>query len=127
MGTNLFNNDTTASNNTSFASIGIAGTNNVSNFDNALRAFMASLKSHMLDIGGANTVGGSANAITITPASGTIDALFDGLRIGGRVAYDNTNTAPTLNAGSSGAKVIKKSVLGVETALAVADMQVGEF
>ena len=127
MGTNIFNSDTTASNNTSFASIGIQGTNNVSNFDNALRAYLASHKELLLDYAGANTLGGSADALTITPASGSIDALYDGLQIGGRVASDNATTTPTLNAGSSGAKVIKKSVLGVETALAAGDMQTGQY
>jgi hypothetical protein len=127
MGTNLFNLDTTAVNNVTFDSIGIQGTNVVSNFDDALRAVLASTKSHMLDIGGANTVGGTADAITITPASGTIDALYDGLMIGVRIASDNTLTTTTLAVGGTAATIVKKSVLGVETTIAAGDLLGGAY
>lgn len=126
MGTNLYNFDITAANNTSLATIGVQGSDPVSNFDNAMRALMARIKAWLLDMGGANTVGGSADALTITTAdANNISALYDGLRVRGRIGTDNATTTPTLAAGGTAATLIKKTVLGVETALAAGDMQAG--
>lgn len=121
----IYNADTTAGNNTSFEGIGIAGTDNVSNFDNAARALIAANAQLLRDLGGANTVGGTADAITVTPASGAISAVFDGLPIAFRAGSDNTTTSPTANVGGLGAEPIKKGVNGLETALVAGDIVAG--
>lgn len=117
----------TAASNTSLNSIAIQGTSSVGNFDDALRELVAEARQYVNDIGGNNTVGGTADAITLTPSAGAISAAFDGLLIGFVAGADNTTTSPTANVGSLGAEPIKKAVAGAETALAVGDIQSGGF
>lgn len=122
----FYNNDATPSNNTALNGIDIQGTANVSNFDNGLRELAAQAKQFLLDLGGGNTVGGSADAITITPAAAdTISAAFDGMVIGFVAASNNATVSPTASVGSIGAEPIKKAVEGAETALAAGDIQAG--
>ena len=122
MGTNFWDHDATANNNTTIGGIGSAGSNSVSNFDNIVRDIAAQLKRFALDGGGANTVGGTADIITIATAQ-TITAYVDGLTSAFIAGGDNTVTGVTANIDGLGAKTIKKSVAGAETALVVGDIK----
>jgi hypothetical protein len=120
-----YNNSSTAASNTSLNGIDIQGSASAANIDNALRELAAQIKQMQLDMAGVNTVGGTADAITISPAGGALTAYYDGFEIGFRSGGDTTITGPTANISSLGAKTIKKAVAGVETALAVGDIQSG--
>jgi len=116
----------TAGSNTAVDGIGSQGSDSPDNIDNLVRALAASDANLVRDLGGANTVGGSADAITVTLADATAaTAYFDGMRFSFRAGSDTTTTAPTLNVDSIGTKTIKKAILGVESALAVGDIQAG--
>jgi hypothetical protein len=90
-----------------------------------VRALAASDANLVRDLGGANTVAGSADAITVALADASTPAYFDGMRFSFRVGTDNATTTPTLNVDGLGAKTIKKSIAGVESALVVGDLQAG--
>jgi hypothetical protein len=122
MGTNFYNADTNPDNNTTIGGVGAQGVNKVSNFDNALREMHSQTKKFVLDLGGANTVGGTADAIAIT-TNQVITAYLDGLLIPFIAGGDNTLTTATVNVDGLGAKAIKKVVDGVETAIAEGDIQ----
>jgi hypothetical protein len=77
-------------------------------------------------LGGANTVAGSADAITVALADASTPTYFDGMTFSFRAASDSTSTTPTLNVDSLGAKTIAKAVQGVETALIAGDIQAGQ-
>jgi hypothetical protein len=101
----------TAASNTTVDGIGAAGSDSPDNIDNLVRALAASDANLVKDLGGFNTVAGTADAITITLAD----------------ASDNATTSPTLNVDSVGAEPIKKAEAGVETALLAGDIQGGDF
>lgn len=125
-GENAYNLSTTPSNNLDIGGNGVDGSvDSPSSFDDALRALASFLPELIRDIGGANTVGGSANALTLTPSGGAINSLFNGLLIAGEIASDNSSTTVTLNVGGTGAEPVKKAVDGVETDPAVGDLQDG--
>jgi hypothetical protein len=118
----------TAASNTSIDGIGAAGSNSPANLDDLHRAQAAALANFVRDLGGANTVGGTADAITITLADATtLPAYFDGMIVGFVAASDNLTTTPTLNVDSVGAKTIKKASAGVEGAVAAGDIQAGAY
>jgi hypothetical protein len=117
-------NDATAANNTSVNSIAIAGSSTPANLDNALREAFAQLKQLSLDLGG-NTAGGSADVLTLALNDTVLAAYHDKLIFAFIAASDNATTSPTLNVNGIGAKTIKKSSAGVETALAAGDIQAG--
>ncbi len=123
----FYKNDATAANNTSVNGIAIQGSSSPANIDNALRELAAQGRQFANDLGGNNTVGGTADAITITPSSGSISAVFDGLIVGFVAGADNTTTTPTANVGGLGAEPIKKAVVGAETAVVAGDIQSGGF
>lgn len=122
----FLDNDVTASNNTSVGGVPITGEDNVKRMDNAVRELAAQTARFALDMGGAVTAGGAADAITVTTnqtfTASELIAGFSGTFV---AASDNATTTPTLNVDTTGAKVIKKSVAGVETALAAGDIQSG--
>jgi hypothetical protein len=117
-------NDATAANNTSINSIAMAGSSSPANLDNAIRELAAQLKQLTLDLGG-NTAGGTADALTLSLNDTVLAAYHDKLLFAFIAGNDNATTTPTLNVNSIGAKTIKKSVAGVETALAAGDIQAG--
>jgi hypothetical protein len=121
--------DTTAANNTSVGGVGSQGSNRANNIDDLVRALAAAMAAFVRDLGGANTVGGTGDAATVTLADPTTaTAYFDGMLLSYRVAADNTITAPTLQVdGIASPKTIKKSVAGVESALAVGDLKAGSM
>lgn len=126
----FYKNDATAANNTSVNGIAIQGSSSPANIDNALRELTAQGKQFALDIGGAITAGGTADALTITLNDGALssgDSYFDGLTVRAKAASDNLTTLPTLNVASIGAEPIKKASAsdGAEAALAVGDIQAG--
>jgi len=75
------------------------------------------------DIGGVQTAGGTADAITITAKQG-FTALADGMFISFLAASDNT-TAATLNVNAIGAKSIRKIGSTGDTALTGGEIQAG--
>jgi hypothetical protein len=97
--------DTTAANNTDVLGGSTAGTALVNTFDNRLRDTFALLARFYADLGGVVTVGGTADAITITTAS-TYQALENGLTISFKASGANTGAA-TVNVDSLGAKAIR--------------------
>jgi len=121
MGNNFWDHDAAAASNSDIDGIGITGADDVENFDNALRAVAAHMKQFALDSAGENTVAGTADVITITTAQ-TIVAYNNSLRITFIAGGTNTVAGVTVNVDSLGAKAIKKSVGGTETALAVGDI-----
>lgn len=122
----FYKNDATPANNTSINGIAIQGLSSPANIDNALRELAAQGKQFALDMGGAGTVGGTADALTLTTNSG-IGPEFEGCIVGAVIGTDNATTSPTLNVDGNGAEPIKKAVEGAETALAAGDMQAGTF
>jgi hypothetical protein len=117
----------TAASNTAVDGIGAQGSDSPDNIDNLVRALAASDANLVRDLGGANTVAGTADAITVALADATaVTAYFDGMRFSFRAGSDTTVTNPSLNVDSIGAKTIVKTVQGVETALIAGDIQAGQ-
>lgn len=119
--------DPVAANNTSVDGIAAAGGSPTGNFDNIVRALAASMRQLVTDLGGATTVAGTADAITIQlNDTGTLSAYFGGMILGFVAASDNTG-ATTVNVESLGVKKVRKAVDGVETALSAGDIEAGGF
>lgn len=118
--------DTTAGNNLDVASISVAEGWLPSTVNNFERAWMAIAKKDYLDKGGQVTVGGTANAITVTSASpASYQSLISGLRL--RFAAGSSNSgATTLNLDSLGAKAVRKIVGGTDVALVTGDILAGK-
>ena len=83
--------------------LGSADANQLDAVDRSILALLARFYS---DLGGVVTVGGSANAITITSAS-TYQALEDGLVVSFKAGAANTG-ATTLNLDGLGAKAVRR-------------------
>jgi hypothetical protein len=117
---------TTAASNTSIDGLGNNGAvDPPSNIDNLVGRLAASDANLVRDLGGANTVAGSADAITVALADASTPTYFDGMVFSFRAASDTTSSAPTLNVDSLGTKTIKRAIAGVESALAAGDIQAG--
>ncbi len=101
-----YNNDATAANNTTVAGIGAAGSSSPANIDNLIRELAAQIKQMQLDMAGANTVGGTADAISITLAGGSLTALYDGFEVGFIAGGTNTG-AVTCDVSGLGAKKVR--------------------
>ena len=99
--------DVTTGNNLDVLGQSSAGSADANQLDAVDRATLALLARFYADLGGVVTVGGSANAITVTSAS-TYQALATGLVIAFKAASANT-AAATLNLDSLGAKAIRLS------------------
>lgn len=121
----FYTNSPTPASNTSINAIASEGTSSPANIDNLIRELAAQGRHFAADIGGAGTVGGSSDAITVTPVAGAIASAFDGLTIGFVATATNSTTSPTANVGGLGSEPIKKAVLGAETALAAGDIRSG--
>jgi hypothetical protein len=111
---------TTAASNASIAGTSILGTGLVSTADDSFRNSMALAGKFYSDFGGTATVGGSANAITVTTPT-VYTALSTGMRI--RLIPGSANTsAVTLNLDSIGAKAVRKISGGTDVALVADDL-----
>lgn len=122
-----YQNSATAASNTTVNGIGSAGSSSANLIDDLIRELAAQGRQFANDLGGNNTVGGTADAITITPSSGSISAAYNGLIIGFTAGGDNTTTTPTANVGGLGAEPIKKAVAGAEGAVVAGDIKSGGF
>ena len=117
--------DTTAANNSDFAGTDSTGTTGlVKNGDNILRTIGSMLKKWWNDLGAQVTVGGTANAITITSSS-TYQSLASGIRILFKPSADNSG-ATTLNLDSLGVKAVRKISGGTDVALTAKDLLNGK-
>ena len=103
---------TTAGSNTDLAGVGVAGSNLVSQGDNAFRSFAAMVAQFYEDLGGLGTVGGTGDAITLTAkeawtAYGTGDGqINNGTILAFKAGAANTG-AVTLNVNAIGTKAIQ--------------------
>lgn len=112
-----------AASNTTIDGIASQGSSDPKLLDNINQAQAAALAAFVRDLGGANTVGGSANSISITVADPTAPtAYFDGMIVSFRAALANSGAA-TVNINTIGTKDIKKAQGGSEQALAAGDIQ----
>lgn len=117
----------TAASNTSIDGIGIAGSSSPANLDDALRTLAAADANFVRDLGGAGSVNGTADAITLSLADiTTLPTYFDGMVVGFRATGTNTG-ATTINIDSVGIKKVRKSVAGVETALSAGNIVSGNY
>jgi len=91
-----------------------------STVNNSARAMMERVKEFVLDLGAANTVGGSANTISITAVS-PLTAYSDGMRLSFKATNANT-AAATLNVNAVGAKSIRKFTATGESDIDASDL-----
>lgn len=96
---------TTAANNNSAAPNGWPEGQLASSLNNCGREMMAAQARLYKDLNGSLTTGGSSNAYTLTP-NRTISAYEQGLTFTFTASFTSTNTAPTLNVSSLGAKTL---------------------
>ncbi len=103
---------TTAGSNTDLAGVGVAGSNLVSQGDNAFRSLAAMVAQFYEDLGGLGTVGGTGDAITLTAqeawtAYGTGDGqINNGTILAFKAGAANTG-AVTINVNAIGTKAIQ--------------------
>jgi hypothetical protein len=97
---------TTPSSNVDLLSQNATGNADANTIDTLIQNFAAMTARFYGDIGGLGTVGGSANAVTLTSLS-TYQALESGLFVAFKAASANTGAA-TLNLDGLGAKAIRK-------------------
>lgn len=112
---------TAASNTNSDTAIALVGTAaSIRSADDSMRAIMGRVKEFVADLGAQVTVGGTADAVTITT-----NAAFSAYAAGQLIRFvpsaDNT-TATTLNVNSIGAKAIRKISAGADIALTAGDL-----
>lgn len=100
---------TAASNNTADSGLPtIADTMAPTDVDDALRGIMAAVRRYASDVGGGVTVGGTADAITITTSS-DISAAHEAAGFSLRFKAGGTNTGPvTVNVDGEGAEAIER-------------------
>lgn len=103
---NLADLDTTATNNTDFRGQGTTGAALVSTIDTIFQQLASMLARFYDDIGATGTVGGTADAITLTTTSG-FQSLATGLFTSFKAASANTGAA-TINVDGLGAKAIRR-------------------
>lgn len=112
--------DTAAANNTDIGGTDISGTTGkVKDGDNAIRSIMAQI-AQFSDEMSYPTAGGSANALTLTPA--TPSAAYATGDVWTFTAASSNTTAATLNISGLGAKAIRKISGGTDVALAAGDI-----
>lgn len=97
--------DSTSANNADVLGQSTAGGAPANTIDTIIQNTLALLARFYGDIGGTGTVGGSANAITLTTGS-TYQALESGLLVGLKAGAENT-AATTLNVDGLGAKAVR--------------------
>lgn len=111
-----------ADDNTTIDGVASQGASDPKLLDNINRYQSAALANFVRDLGGANTIGGTGDAITITVADLTAPtAYFDGMVVGYRAVSSNTGAA-TVNVNALGTKKIRKASNGAEVALTAGDM-----
>ena len=113
---------TTAASNTDVLGQSTAGSANANTIDDFVRNILALLARYYDDVGGQGTVGGTANAITLTSAS-TYQSLAAGMIVCWKASGTNTGAA-TLNLDALGAKAIRKKG---DTALTAGDILSGGY
>ena len=124
----IYNYSTTAASNTTVGGAGAASSNKLQNADDSFRGLAAELAAIVRDLGGANTVGGTADAITVTTVSGSTSAYFDGMIVGVRIGTTNTNTAVTLNVDAVSAEPVKVTDSdGAESLPAIGELVAGTY
>lgn len=96
-----------------------------STVNNSGRQMMGRVAEFSSDLGGLQTFGGTANALSITAASG-FTTYSDGLLVGGKAASSNTGAA-MLDANGIGAKAIRKITNSGDAPLAAGDIQANAF
>lgn len=112
-----------SSNGSSDAGINMAEGMPPAALNDGIRTVMARVAAFIDDIGGVNTVGGTANAITVSLAS-AFTTHNTGKMLAFKAASTNTGSV-TLSVNSIGAKAVRKVTLAGEEALAAGDIQVG--
>lgn len=116
--------DPTAANNLDVAGISLVEmVTKPSDVNNIERAEMSQVAQWLSEMS-YPAVGGTADALTLTPTT-ALAALASNVVYTGTVGITNATTTPTLNVSSLGAKVIRKIVGGVDVAVAAADMPAG--
>lgn len=113
--------DSTAANNSALAGTSILGTGLVSTADDSFRNLGSFLAKQWSDLGAVNTVGGTANAITITTPT-VYGALKTGMFFYFTAALFNTS-AVTINLDSLGAKAGRVASDGTDIALIPGDLR----
>lgn len=121
----FYSGNVTASDNSTIGGISSTGADLPSNFDNIVREIVAQAMRFALDQGGAVTVAGTSDAITVTTNSQDSGAYINGFAVTFIAGADNGTTTPTINIDNRGSAPLKKAVLGAETALAAADIKNG--
>lgn len=96
-----------------------------SGVNNSGRQMMARVKELISDLGSNVTVGGTANAITIT-ANSAVTAYATGQRLVFKAGSANTD-ATTINVNSIGAKSVRKIGSAGDAALSAGDLQAGSL
>lgn len=115
---------TAASNSNADSAIALTGaSDSIRSADDSMRAIMGRVKEFVADLGAEVTVGGSADAITITANAG-YSTYADGMMVRFAPASDNTSAA-TLDVNSIGAKKIRKISSGSDVALGAGDLLTG--
>lgn len=104
----LWDFDQTAGNNTEVGGQSTQGSALVSTIDSIFQKFMAVLAGFAAKLGGTGTVGGTADAITLTTsATWPISSLVNGTVLSFKAGAANTGAA-TINVDSKGAKAIRR-------------------
>lgn len=104
----LWDFDQTAGNNTDVGGQSTQGSALVSTIDSIVQKFMAVLAGFAAKLGGTGTVGGTADAITLTTsATWPISSLVNGMIVSFKASAANTGAA-TINVDSKGAKAIRR-------------------
>ncbi len=98
--------DTTAANNTDYLGVAAGGTADANTLETIIQSLAAIVARGYGDVGGTGTVGGTADAITLTSIS-TYQALEAGLTLAFKAGSANTGAA-TLNLDGLGAKAIRR-------------------
>ena len=112
---------TAASNNNSDSLIIWSDSQAPSTVDDSGRAMMQRVAEMRGDLAGATTLGGSANAITVTSRS-PFTAYANGVFVGFKPTADNTG-ATTLNVNAIGAKSVRKMTINGDAPLTGGELQ----
>lgn len=115
--------DVTPANNTTIGTVAAANDMETIKVDDLSRELAASIKSLILDIGGATSTAGSVSAYTIT-SNGFATSLLAGAMMAFRAHTTNTGAA-TLNVSALGAKALVRHNTSGETALTGGELVTG--
>lgn len=114
----------TAASNTDIAGISLAeGVTKPSDVNDFERAHMGQIAQYLAEMS-FPTVGGTSDALTLTPTTG-LAALASNVVYTGTILSANATQTPTLNVSGLGAKVIRKISGNTDVALSVGDLPTG--